>query len=182
MITTLEKAEAVRQQVPNTPNIGPTNDNFEEGNNPRGMRRRHAGGSENHIPNIARMLPFEDDEEPPLHTGPVEAEPPSSRASNSLDSTTTYKPDVRESEAGADEKNFWCGVFDRDQLPDTDRWIGGGVIGTPEETEGRAHRGERHADHGANQEIKTIEVMMVRYDWQGCLLEAVIDREMNVPT
>eukprot|EP00972_Heterocapsa_arctica_P090459 13345411-Heterocapsa_arctica.AAC.1 len=112
------------------------------------------------------MLPFEDDEEHPIHIGPVEAEHPSSRASSGLGSTTAYEPEIRESETDADEKNFRYGVFDRDQLPDADLWVDEGVIGPPEETEGRAHRGGRQVDHGANQEIKTNEVMVVRYDRQ----------------
>jgi hypothetical protein len=37
-------------------------------------------------------------------------------------------------------------------------------------------------DHGTNQKIKTDEVLVVRYDRQGCLLEVVIEREMNVLT
>jgi hypothetical protein len=52
------------------------------------------------------MLPFEDDEEHPIHIGPVEAEPPSSRATRSLGSTTTYEPDIPESEIDATEENF----------------------------------------------------------------------------
>jgi hypothetical protein len=69
LITTLEKAEAVRRQVPNTTNIGHADDD--------------------------------------VHIGPVEAEPPSSRAL----STTTYKPDIRESEIDAEKEDFWYGVF-----------------------------------------------------------------------
>ena len=82
LIITFKNAKAVRRQVPNTTNIGRADDDVDlkESKNPRGMKRRHTGGSENPSPNIARMLPFEDDEEHPIHIGPVEAEPPSSRA------------------------------------------------------------------------------------------------------
>ena len=67
--------------------------------------------------------------------------------------------------------------------------------GRPEETEGLTDEDNKchvelafsyemadMVDHGTNQEIKTDEVLVVRYDRQGCLLEVVIEREMNVLT
>ena len=67
--------------------------------------------------------------------------------------------------------------------------------GHPEETEGLTDEDNKchvelafsyemadMVDHGTNQNIKTDEVLVVRYDRQGCLLEVVIEREMNVLT